>query len=49
MTSSANWFASGGETYARFRPEYPRALLDYLLSITPDQHHALMLDAARAS
>lgn len=41
MTSSANWFASGGETYARFRPEYPRALLDYLLSITPDQHHAL--------
>jgi ubiquinone/menaquinone biosynthesis C-methylase UbiE len=36
-----NWFASGGADYARYRPEYPTVLLDYLLSITPVHHHAL--------
>lgn len=36
-----NWFASGGADYARYRPEYPTALLDYLLSVTPERHHAL--------
>lgn len=36
-----NWFASGGADYARYRPEYPAVLLDYLLSITPEHHHAL--------
>lgn len=36
-----NWFARGGADYARYRPEYPAVLLDYLLSITPAHHHAL--------
>lgn len=36
-----NWFVSGGADYARYRPEYPVVLLDYLLSVTPVHHHAL--------
>lgn len=36
-----NWFESGGENYARYRPEYPEVLLEYLASITPAHHHAL--------
>lgn len=36
-----NWFESGGADYARYRPQYPAALLDYLLSLTPAHHHAL--------
>ncbi|WP_313338968.1 class I SAM-dependent methyltransferase [Stutzerimonas nitrititolerans] len=31
-----NWFDQGGQTYARFRPEYPPALAAYLASLAPD-------------
>lgn len=30
-----NWFASGGEAYARFRPTYPDALSDFLADVAP--------------
>jgi len=30
-----NWFDSGGENYARFRPEYPLALSAHLAEIAP--------------
>jgi SAM-dependent methyltransferase len=30
-----NWFDSGGENYARFRPEYPLALSAYLADLAP--------------
>lgn len=30
-----NWFEQGGEAYARFRPEYPAELAQYLASIAP--------------
>ncbi|HEX7874190.1 MAG TPA: class I SAM-dependent methyltransferase [Sphingobium sp.] len=35
MASSRNWFASGGEAYARFRPTYPDALAEFLASVAP--------------
>lgn len=31
-----NWFDQGGSDYARFRPEYPVQLADYLASMAPD-------------
>lgn len=31
-----NWFDQGGSDYARFRPEYPVQLADYLASVAPD-------------
>lgn len=31
-----NWFDQGGGDYARFRPEYPVQLADYLASVAPD-------------
>lgn len=31
-----NWFAQGGQAYARFRPEYPRQLAASLASVAPD-------------
>lgn len=34
--SPHNWFASGGEAYARYRPTYPEALSAYLAEIAPD-------------
>lgn len=30
-----NWFEQGGEAYARFRPEYPAELAQFLASISP--------------
>ncbi len=31
-----NWFDQGGRAYARFRPEYPKALAAFLASAAPD-------------
>lgn len=31
-----NWFEQGGGDYARFRPEYPSELADFLASMVPD-------------
>jgi SAM-dependent methyltransferase len=39
---SRNWFAQGGQAYARFRPEYPAELAQYLASISPGR--ALAVD-----
>lgn len=36
-----NWFSQGGKDYARFRPTYPRALVDYLAGLAADHHRAL--------
>jgi SAM-dependent methyltransferase len=36
-----NWFDQGGSDYARFRPEYPQQLADYLASVAPDAQLAL--------
>jgi SAM-dependent methyltransferase len=33
--ASTNWFAQGGDAYARYRPHYPPALADYLASVAP--------------
>lgn len=33
---SKNWFEQGGENYAKYRPEYPTELSDYLASISLD-------------
>lgn len=33
---SRNWFDDGGKSYARFRPEYPPQLAEYLSSVSPD-------------
>ena len=38
---SRNWFDQGGRAYARFRPEYPRALAAYLASLAPDHDTAV--------
>lgn len=38
---SANWFENGGEDYARYRPEYPAAVVDFLASLTAEPAHAL--------
>lgn len=37
-----NWFEQGGAAYARFRPEYPPALAQFLASVAPG--HALAVD-----
>lgn len=34
--TSRNWFAQGGQAYARFRPEYPPELARYLAALSPD-------------
>ncbi|GAB3453436.1 class I SAM-dependent methyltransferase [Massilia terrae] len=45
MTSNAqparNWFDEGGRAYARFRPEYPRQLAEFLASVAPDSELAV--------
>lgn len=45
MTSNSNptrnWFEQGGRTYARFRPEYPPQLADFLASVVPNNHLAV--------
>ena len=41
MQENRNWFASGGEHYARFRPEYPAELADYLTSLVAERKNAL--------
>ena len=33
----ANWFDSGGENYARFRPEYPPELSGFLAGLAPER------------
>lgn len=38
---AANWFASGGRDYARFRPEYPPALAAHLAALAPSTRLAL--------
>ncbi|MFJ5406190.1 class I SAM-dependent methyltransferase [Pectobacterium punjabense] len=38
---SRNWFASGGENYARYRPQYPPELAEYLSSLAPNTQNAL--------
>lgn len=38
-----NWFDQGGQAYARFRPEYPPALAQFLASVAPGT--ALAVDA----
>jgi len=37
MSTARNWFDQGGQAYARFRPEYPAELAEYLASIAPDR------------
>ncbi|MBV7536331.1 class I SAM-dependent methyltransferase [Duganella sp. sic0402] len=36
-----NWFDQGGRAYARFRPEYPPRLAEYLASVAPDTRLAV--------
>lgn len=36
-----NWFEQGGQAYARFRPEYPPQLADFLASVAPDMRLAV--------
>lgn len=36
-----NWFASGGEAYARYRPQYPDALACQIAQLAPDREQAL--------
>jgi SAM-dependent methyltransferase len=36
-----NWFAQGGQAYARFRPEYPVELAAFLAAITADKRLAV--------
>lgn len=38
---ATNWFDSGGDAYAQYRPNYPHALADFLVGIAPDRHLAL--------
>ena len=40
---SRNWFEQGGKAYARFRPEYPAELAQFLASASPGR--ALAVDA----
>lgn len=48
MTSETpNWFDQGGRDYARYRPDYPEALVDYLADMAPDT--ALALDVGCGS
>lgn len=41
MSSPKNWFDQGGQAYARFRPEYPPELAEFLASIAPDTQLAV--------
>ena len=41
-SQSRNWFDEGGRAYARFRPEYPRRLADFLAAQAPE--HRLAVD-----
>jgi SAM-dependent methyltransferase len=41
FTSSQNWFEQSGAAYAAFRPEYPKDLVSYLVSVAPDKQLAL--------
>lgn len=36
-----NWFAQGGQAYARYRPDYPAELAQYLARIAPSRRMAL--------
>ena len=40
-TLSSNWFAQGGQAYARFRPAYPPELASYLAALAPDTELAV--------
>lgn len=42
-----NWFDQGGEAYARFRPEYPPELAEFLASVSPGR--ALAVDVGCGS
>lgn len=37
----ANWFDAGGDAYARYRPDYPAELADFLAGVAPDRLVAL--------
>jgi ubiquinone/menaquinone biosynthesis C-methylase UbiE len=44
MTTDAriqNWFERGGQTYARFRPEYPLELTRFLADLAPSHERAV--------
>lgn len=41
MNMPRNWFDQGGQAYARFRPEYPPELAEYLASLAPDTRLAV--------
>ncbi|WP_313107899.1 class I SAM-dependent methyltransferase [Atlantibacter sp.] len=38
---SINWFERGGDNYARYRPDYPKELVDYLAGLAPHRDRAL--------
>lgn len=40
-SSVRNWFEQGGGAYARFRPEYPPQLAEFLALITPEKRLAV--------
>ena len=42
LAATTNWFDQGGEAYARFRPDYPGQLAEFLASAVPD--HRLAVD-----
>ncbi len=39
--SPRNWFATGGDSYARYRPTYPDALAAFLAEVSPDVGYAV--------
>ena len=41
MSTSKNWFDQGGQSYARFRPEYPPVLAEFLASLSADRYVAV--------
>lgn len=41
MPTQRNWFDAGGQSYARFRPDYPPALAAYLASTAPAHRRAV--------
>lgn len=38
---TTNWFDQGGEAYARFRPDYPDQLAEFLASVVPNRQLAV--------
>ena len=42
--TSKNWFDRGGQVYARFRPEYPLGLAQFLAEIAPSRDCAVEVD-----